>query len=255
MPFEWVVALRFLREGRFQTWLIIGGATVGVAVVIFITALVNGLQANTIRRTLGTQAHIVVRPLEEVATAQRQPEAGAAVLPIGTRSWRPWTDSGQLVPMRHSAHARIMVKFRDFPTLAGFADHWGGRPGVTLGHIEWTLTETRQKETERSVLAQAVEVARERAQVLATAAGAGEGAGLVARCTPGGRTSRNVKLYPYGPDAGLFAVSSTGVAAPSNTVGCADLVSETTDWAVAEPASTSTMASASVISRRVAKSI
>ena len=81
MPFEWVVALRFLREGRFQTWLIIGGATVGVAVVIFITALVNGLQANTIRRTLGTQAHIVVRPLEEVATAQRQPEAGAARRP------------------------------------------------------------------------------------------------------------------------------------------------------------------------------
>ena len=67
-----------------------------------------------------------------------------------------------------------MVKFRDFPTLAGFADHWGGRPGVTLGHIEWTLTEARQKETERSVLAQAVEVAREQAQVLATAAGAGE---------------------------------------------------------------------------------
>ena len=103
------------------------------------------------------------------------PTTWSAVLPIGTRSWRPWTDSGQLVPMRHSAHARIMVKFRDFPTLAGFADHWGGRPGVTLGHIEWTLTETRQKETERSVLAQAVEVARERAQVLATAAGAADG--------------------------------------------------------------------------------
>ena len=102
------------------------------------------------------------------------PTTWSAVLPIGTRSWRPWTDSGQLVPMRHSAHARIMVKFRNFPTLAGFADHWGGRPGVTLGHIESTLTETRQKETERSVLAQAVEVARERAQVLATAAGAGE---------------------------------------------------------------------------------
>ncbi len=102
------------------------------------------------------------------------PTTWSAVLPIGTRSWRPWTDSGKLVPMRHSAQSRIMVKFRDFPTLAGFADHWGGRPGVTLGHIEWTLTEARQKETERSVLAQAVEVARERAQVLATAAGAGE---------------------------------------------------------------------------------
>ncbi|MBK8729641.1 MAG: SIMPL domain-containing protein [Tetrasphaera sp.] len=102
------------------------------------------------------------------------PTTWSAVLPIGTRSWRPWSDQGAILPMRHAASARIMVKFRNFPTLAGFADHWGGRPGVTLGHIEWTLTETRQKETERSVLAQAVEVARERAQVLATAAGAGE---------------------------------------------------------------------------------
>ncbi len=102
------------------------------------------------------------------------PTTWSAVLPIGTRSWRPWSDQGAILPMRHAASARIMVKFRDFPTRAGFADHWGGRPGVTLGHIEWTLTETRQKETERSVLAQAVEVARERAQVLATAAGAGE---------------------------------------------------------------------------------
>ena len=102
------------------------------------------------------------------------PTTWSAVLPIGTRSWRPWSDQGAILPMRHAASARLMVKFRDFPTLAGFADHWGGRPGVTLGHIEWILTEARQKETERSVLAQAVEVARERAQVLATAAGAGE---------------------------------------------------------------------------------
>ena len=81
LPFELVVAMRFLREGRFQTWLIIGGAGVGVAVVIFITALVNGLQANTIKRTLGTQAHIVLRPPEEVAVPQRATTSGAAVLP------------------------------------------------------------------------------------------------------------------------------------------------------------------------------
>jgi lipoprotein-releasing system permease protein len=79
--FEWVVALRFLREGRFQTALIIGGAAVGVAVVVFITALVNGLQANTIKRVLGTQAHIVIRPTEEVARPQRSPGPGEAVLP------------------------------------------------------------------------------------------------------------------------------------------------------------------------------
>jgi len=81
MPFEWIVALRFLREGRLQTALIIGGAGAGVAVVLFITALVSGLQANTIKRVLGTQAHIVIRPLEEVARPQREAGAGEVVLP------------------------------------------------------------------------------------------------------------------------------------------------------------------------------
>ena len=80
MNFEWVVALRFLREGRFQTALIIGGAAAGVAVVIFITALVNGLQANTLKRVLGTQAHIVIRPTEEVARPQRDAAPGEAPL-------------------------------------------------------------------------------------------------------------------------------------------------------------------------------
>jgi lipoprotein-releasing system permease protein len=81
MSFEWVVALRFLREGRFQTVLIIAGVAAGVAVFIFITALVNGLQANTIRRTLGTQAHIVVRPAEEVAAVQRAVPPGTQAMP------------------------------------------------------------------------------------------------------------------------------------------------------------------------------
>ena len=81
MPFEWVIALRFLREGRFQTALIIIGASAGVAVVIFITTLVTGLQANTIKRVLGTQAHIVITPPEEVARPQLLPKSGEALLP------------------------------------------------------------------------------------------------------------------------------------------------------------------------------
>ena len=89
MPFEWIVAIRFLREGRLQTALIIGGAAAGVAVVLFITALVQGLQANTIRRVLGTQAHIVVRPAEEAARPQRDPGPGETVAPrIDARAQR-----------------------------------------------------------------------------------------------------------------------------------------------------------------------
>jgi lipoprotein-releasing system permease protein len=67
VPFELLVALRFLREGRMQTLLIVAGVTAGVAVVVFITALITGLQANLVQRTLGSQAHIVIRPPEEFA--------------------------------------------------------------------------------------------------------------------------------------------------------------------------------------------
>lgn len=60
MNLEWQLALRLLREGRAQTLLIAGGITLGVAVVVFLTALINGLQANIIARTLGSQAHITL---------------------------------------------------------------------------------------------------------------------------------------------------------------------------------------------------
>lgn len=55
---EWTLALGFLREGRAQSLMIMIGVAVGVAVIVFVTALIQGLQANIIERTLGTQAHI-----------------------------------------------------------------------------------------------------------------------------------------------------------------------------------------------------
>ncbi|HEU5174398.1 MAG TPA: FtsX-like permease family protein [Gemmatimonadaceae bacterium] len=66
MPFELIVALRYLREGRTQTALILAGIAVGVGVIVFLSALIGGLQRTLIASTLGTQPHIVVRPREEV---------------------------------------------------------------------------------------------------------------------------------------------------------------------------------------------
>ena len=68
MSFEWILALRFLREGRMQTLLIMAGTTVGVAVIIFITALMNGLQASLATRTLSTQPHVSVRAPDDAPT-------------------------------------------------------------------------------------------------------------------------------------------------------------------------------------------
>jgi len=88
MPFEWIVAMRFLREGRMQSLLIVAGTTVGVAVIIFITALVNSLQASLADRTLSTQAHIVVRPPEDVPSRVVDPRTGAVVARVEPRAQR-----------------------------------------------------------------------------------------------------------------------------------------------------------------------
>ena len=66
LGFELTVALRFLREGRMQTALIIGGAAIGVAVIFFITAVLTGVQGDLIKRVTGAQAHIVIKPPEEI---------------------------------------------------------------------------------------------------------------------------------------------------------------------------------------------
>ncbi len=65
LPFPLQVALRFLREGRMQSVLILGGASVGVAVLIFLSCLISSLEQSLVEQTLGSQAHVVVRPPEE----------------------------------------------------------------------------------------------------------------------------------------------------------------------------------------------
>lgn len=71
LGFELRVALRFLREGRMQTLLIIVGVAAGVAVIAYISALINGLQSNTLAKTLGAQAHVTVRAPDDVVLPAR----------------------------------------------------------------------------------------------------------------------------------------------------------------------------------------
>lgn len=63
---EWTIAISFLREGRAQSLMIAIGVAVGVAVIVFVTALIQGLQVNIIERTLGTQAHIRLLSPDEI---------------------------------------------------------------------------------------------------------------------------------------------------------------------------------------------
>jgi lipoprotein-releasing system permease protein len=74
-PFEWIVASRFLREGRMQSLFIIVGIAIGVAVIVFMSALLQGLQTNLVKRVLTAQAHIQVLPPKQTARIQHGTDA------------------------------------------------------------------------------------------------------------------------------------------------------------------------------------
>lgn len=71
LPFVATGALRFLGEGRLQTGFIVGGITIGVAVIVFMSAMLAGLEANFLRRVLTSQPQIQLLPPEQVARPLR----------------------------------------------------------------------------------------------------------------------------------------------------------------------------------------
>ena len=87
MPFEWFVALRYLRDARGQTLLILAAVSVGVSVLVFLSALIGGLQASLIEKTLGSQPHVTLRtPRERAVTLS---EATAELSIAWLREERP----------------------------------------------------------------------------------------------------------------------------------------------------------------------
>ena len=84
---EWRISLRFLAENLLQTFLISVAISVGAAVIVFITALMMGLQNNMIDKTLGTQAHIRIE-------ASRQHNNFSAT-PAGKYVWNLENPRGQ----------------------------------------------------------------------------------------------------------------------------------------------------------------
>lgn len=94
--FQLSVALRFLREGRFQTVLIIVGISVGIAVQVFLSALISGLQKDLVGKTVGTAPHITAEPFERRLVSMLPDSvpvlssiAASSENPRPVRAWQP----------------------------------------------------------------------------------------------------------------------------------------------------------------------
>jgi lipoprotein-releasing system permease protein len=118
LGFERRVAVRFLREGRMQTVLIIVGVAAGVAVVAYISALITGLQRNTLEKTLGAQAHVTLSaPDDVVLPARAALAATTALVHTQPRVQRPRTIANwqALVPILEALPEVVGVS----PMVAG----------------------------------------------------------------------------------------------------------------------------------------
>ena len=84
LRFEFQLAWRFLAENKGQSLLIALGITIGVAVMVFLTALIDGLQVDLIENTVGHSPHIVVSSAETASLEALKSFNGQKVLTIDT---------------------------------------------------------------------------------------------------------------------------------------------------------------------------
>ena len=71
-----MVAWRLLQDGRVQTIFILTGIAIGVAVIVFMSSLLTGMQSNFVNRVLTGQAHIqLLNPKERVVSLREGPSA------------------------------------------------------------------------------------------------------------------------------------------------------------------------------------
>ena len=88
LPFEWVLATRFLREGLLQTLFIIAGVALGVSVIVFMSALLTGLQASIFKTLLDYQPQIVIKPPLEAPRVLRDSAGTAYATRVQPRAQR-----------------------------------------------------------------------------------------------------------------------------------------------------------------------
>lgn len=137
MSFSWFVALRYLRSDVSQTALVLAAVSVGVTVIVFLSALITGLQTSLIDKTLGSQAHVTLTVPEELPRALAEERDGVAILsslqkgPQRLRSIDGWP---QLVGVAEATPGVIAASAAI--TGAGFAEYATAKRPIMVRGVE-----------------------------------------------------------------------------------------------------------------------
>jgi len=92
---------------------------------------------------------------------------------ISVWSERPWNNEGLQLPLVYHAKIGLSVKFRDFEKMSGWIEDVVALDGLTLGSVQWELTEGRKTTVTAEVRSRAVKDAVAKATVYAQSIGLG----------------------------------------------------------------------------------
>ena len=137
----------------------------------------------TVHATLSAQGRAPDPVFEKVATAvaevstsidalhhaKRGPVTRYAIDGVRTGSHRPWNAEGKQLPLVHTATVSITAVFNDFGELADWVSSTSRIGGLSIGHIDWSLTGAKRLDVERKTRQKAVRDAGRRAQDYADA--------------------------------------------------------------------------------------
>ncbi|GAA1949478.1 SIMPL domain-containing protein [Agromyces allii] len=115
---------------------------------------------------------------ERLLTAVRGLEASGALESWSApqlRVWsqRPWNAEGRQLPLVHEARADVEVVFRDLDRLGEWLGDAAGSDELTIGGVEWRLTDATRRSAQEAAQRGAVADAVAKAGVYASALGLG----------------------------------------------------------------------------------
>lgn len=100
----------------------------------------GGDRASVVARTTQLQTGLAAEAAQ-LLDPQNGPVTWWSADRLRVWSERPWNNEGKQLPLVHHATVGMEVKFRDLARLAQWAERLATFDGVTLGGIDWALTE------------------------------------------------------------------------------------------------------------------
>lgn len=120
MKLAFNIAVRFLKSGKRQTFLIALGIAIGVSVQIFIGSLIQGLQIDLVDTTIGSQPQITISSTTEdkLITEYEPIQADIGAKYEGVKHVSPAADGPALI-MTEEDNFSILVRGFDFAAAEG----------------------------------------------------------------------------------------------------------------------------------------